>query len=608
MAALGTAAIKSYADYEQLVGGVETLFKTSADVVTQYANNAYKTAGMSANQYMETVTSFSASLLQSLGGDTEKAAQIGDMAITDMSDNVNKMGSSVESIQNAYQGFAKQNYTMLDNLKLGYGGTKTEMERLLKDAEKISGIKYDISNLSDVYSAIHVIQEEMGIMDTTAKEASTTISGSMGMVKASFSNLLTGIADDSQDFDKLVNSFVDSVSIAAENILPRVEIALTGAGNLIEKLLPVIINRAPKIINNVLPKLVESGANMIRSVVSGLQQNIPEIITGAIAICNTLISTFLEMLPQLLDLGFQVILQIVIGIAQSLPSLAPAIVEVVLKIVETLVENIDLLIESAIALMTGLTEGLINALPILIERLPEIVMAIVETLIQNAPKLLDAAGRIIGMLLEGLFKYLPQLLIMLPQLVAKIVSKLAENAPQLIKAADEFIRSLLDGLFEYLPKLTSKIPEIVSDIKEAFLDMVSGFADIGSAIIDGIWSGLSAGWGWLVDKVKNLAKSLFGGAKEELDVNSPSKKFKWLAQMCVAGWDEGSDGLMNIDPHVNRIRKSFSVMKMNGRNSVPVHGDGRGNISQVININQPVRSPDEMARAIRLESRYWPMK
>src|SRR5574344_122144 len=217
---LGKEVISAYADYEQLVGGVDTLFKENSQQLQDYASNAYKTAGLSANDYMETVTSFSASLISSLGGDTEKAVKYADMAITDMSDNANKMGTDMESIQNAYQGFAKQNYTMLDNLKLGYGGTKSEMERLLADAEAISGIKYDISSYADVVDAIHVIQTEMGITGTTAKEASTTIDGSVKSMKSAWSNLVVGIADDNQDFEKLVDKFVDSVATVGENILP----------------------------------------------------------------------------------------------------------------------------------------------------------------------------------------------------------------------------------------------------------------------------------------------------------------------------------------------------------------------------------------------------
>ena len=220
--AVGTAAIKAYADFEQLKGGVETLFKDSADVLMGYADRAYQTAGLSANDYMETVTSFSASLLQSLGGDTEKAANYADQAVIDMSDNANKMGTSMEMIQNAYQGFAKQNYTMLDNLKLGYGGTKEEMQRLLDDAEKISGIKYDISSFADVTQAIHVIQTELGITGTTALEASSTIQGSISSMKAAWVNLLVAFADPEQDLSVAIDNLKNSLSAVADNLLPRI--------------------------------------------------------------------------------------------------------------------------------------------------------------------------------------------------------------------------------------------------------------------------------------------------------------------------------------------------------------------------------------------------
>ena len=257
------SAVDSYADYEQLVGGVETLFKGSADTVQEYAANAYKTSGLSANDYMETATSFAASLLQSLGGDTEKAAQVTEMAINDMSDNANKMGTDMSAIQYAYQGFAKQNYTMLDNLKLGYGGTKKEMERLLADATKISGVKYDISNLNDVYQAIHVIQENLGITGTTALEAATTIQGSAAMMKAAWQNMLTAMADDTQDFDLVLNRLIESVGAFAENIVPRIEIALAGVAKLIDKLAPIIIGRLPSLVATLLPELLSAATSIV---------------------------------------------------------------------------------------------------------------------------------------------------------------------------------------------------------------------------------------------------------------------------------------------------------------------------------------------------------
>ena len=268
--AIVKSAVQNYAEYEQLIGGVETMFKKNADIVQKYASEAYKTAGISANQYMTQVTSFSASLLQSLGGDTKKAADYANTAVLDMSDNANKFGTDIQSIQDAYQGFAKQNYTMLDNLKLGYGGTKSEMERLIADANKVKKANGEMADLSidsfaDVVEAIHTMQEEMGITGTTAKEASETISGSLMMTKAAWSNLLTGIADDNADFQQLIDNFVESASIAFENILPRITTALQGVAKLIDAIFPVIMKKIPEIINSVLPSLASAAVNIVTS-------------------------------------------------------------------------------------------------------------------------------------------------------------------------------------------------------------------------------------------------------------------------------------------------------------------------------------------------------
>lgn len=242
-----------------MVGGVETLFKDSSGTVLKYANNAYKTAGLSANEYMETVTSFSASLLQSLDGDTAKAAEKADLAITDMSDNANKMGTSMESIQTAYQGFAKQNYTMLDNLKLGYSGTKEEMQRLLDDAEKLSGVHYDLSSYSDLVDAIHVVQTEMGITGTTAKEASSTIQGSIGQMKAAWTNFLTGMADPDQDFDALLGNLIDSIVAVVDNIIPRIAATLPRLVSGLMGIVSTLATYLPDILTQLLPALLQGG-------------------------------------------------------------------------------------------------------------------------------------------------------------------------------------------------------------------------------------------------------------------------------------------------------------------------------------------------------------
>lgn len=278
--AIAKQAVDAYADYEQLVGGVETLFKGAADKVIQHAEDAFYTVGISANEYMETVTSFSASLISSLAGDTEKAADVADMALTDMADNANKMGTPLESIKNAYQGFAKQNYTMLDNLKLGYGGTKTEMERLLTDAQKLTGVKYNISNLSDVYSAIHAIQEEMGIAGTTAKEAEKTITGSANMTKAAWKNVLTAIAGGG-DLDRAINSLVFSLSKYFENIVPVVERSLAGIGQLIEKVAPQLVETIAAALIKAIPSLLNAVYQMIIGLANGVYQGIVALLSGS---------------------------------------------------------------------------------------------------------------------------------------------------------------------------------------------------------------------------------------------------------------------------------------------------------------------------------------
>ena len=280
VAALTKMGVEGYAQYEQLTGGVETLFKTSSDVVMGYAENAYKTAGMSANQYMETVTSFSASLIQSLDGDTAKAAEVGNMAITDMSDNANKMGTSMEMIQNAYNGFAKSNFTMLDNLKLGYGGTKEEMQRLIDDANRVKEANGEMADLSidsfaDVTEAIHIIQTEMGITGTTAREAATTIEGSLSMMKGAWQNLVVGMADSEADMEVLINNFVESTATAAKNLLPRIEQTLIGIGDLITKLSPVISEALPKLVKAVLPSLLSAGVSLVTAIVKGVVSALP---------------------------------------------------------------------------------------------------------------------------------------------------------------------------------------------------------------------------------------------------------------------------------------------------------------------------------------------
>ena len=309
---IGEAAIQSYGEYEQLVGGVETLFKSSADTVMQYAANAYQTAGMSANKYMTTVTAFSASLLQSMGNDTDAAAEKANLAITDMSDNANKMGSSMESIQNAYSGFAKQNYTMLDNLKLGYGGTKEEMQRLLDDANALNAAQgnytnYTIDSYADIVDAIHTVQTEMGITGTTQLEASTTIQGSIASMKAAYDNFITGLGDENADMAELITNLLGSTVTVAENLLPVVERILENIGVVVQEKGPEMIEKFVGYAVEKLPQVIELGMKMVLAIVSGLAENLPQIVQSVLDMMATIVKTFVSSLPDIVNVGKQIV-------------------------------------------------------------------------------------------------------------------------------------------------------------------------------------------------------------------------------------------------------------------------------------------------------------
>lgn len=310
--AITKQAVENYGEYEQLVGGVETLFKSSADTVMQYAQNAYQTAGMSANEYMTTVTAFSASLLQSMGNDTDAAAEKANLAITDMSDNANKMGSSMESIQNAYSGFAKQNYTMLDNLKLGYGGTKEEMQRLLDDANALNAAQgnytnYTIESYADIVDAIHTVQTEMGITGTTQLEASTTIQGSIASMKAAYDNFITGLGDENADMAELITNLLGSTVTVVENLLPVVERILENIGVVVQEKGPEMIEKFVGYAVEKLPQVIELGMKMVMAIVSGLADNLPQIVRSVLDMMATIVKTFVSSLPDIVDVGKQIV-------------------------------------------------------------------------------------------------------------------------------------------------------------------------------------------------------------------------------------------------------------------------------------------------------------
>lgn len=539
--ALGTKAVAAYADYEQLVGGVETLFKDSQDQVMDYANNAYKTAGLSANEYMETVTSFSASLLQSLGGDTSAAADKANLAITDMSDNANKMGTDMTSIQNAYQGFAKANYTMLDNLKLGYGGTQAEMERLLADAEKISGIKYDISSYADIVDAIHVVQTEMGITGTTAKEAASTIQGSFGMMKSAWQNLVTGMADPSQDLGVLVGNFTESVVTFGNNVIPRIQELLPRIVEATTSLIGTVSEQLPAILQTILPSLVEGATSLVTGLMNALPAVLTVIADVAPTVINTLVPALIALLPQIVQTGIDVIVSLAQGIADALPELIPAAAEAIAEIARILTDpdNLSAVIDAALEIILALVDGFMDAIPTLIEVIPDIIANLVTAIIVNAPKLIEASIALILSLADGLIKALPELVAAIPNLIIALVEGILDHLDEIILAGVKVTGALIKGLIKAIPDIIMAIPRVISSIVDTFLDF--DWLGLGKNIVEGIIDGFVEMWNDFKNTVHDAVTGVVDEVKDILGIASPSKVFAGIGGYMAEGLGQGFD-------------------------------------------------------------------
>ena len=539
--ALGTKAVAAYADYEQLVGGVETLFKDSQDQVMDYANNAYKTAGLSANEYMETVTSFSASLLQSLDGDTSAAADKANLAITDMSDNANKMGTDMTSIQNAYQGFAKANYTMLDNLKLGYGGTQAEMERLLADAEKISGIKYDISSYADIVDAIHVVQTEMGITGTTAEEAASTIQGSFGMMKSAWQNLVTGMADPSQDLGVLVGNFTESVVTFGNNVIPRIQELLPRIVEATTSLIGTVSEQLPAILQTILPSLVEGATSLVTGLMNALPAVLTVIADVAPTVINTLVPALIALLPQIVQTGIDIIVSLAQGIADALPELIPAAAEAIAEIARILTDpdNLSAVIDAALEIILALVDGFMDAIPTLIEVIPDIIANLVTAIIVNAPKLIEASIALILSLADGLIKALPELVAAIPNLIIALVEGILDHLDEIILAGVKVTGALIKGLIKAIPDIIMAIPRVISSIVDTFLDF--DWLGLGKNIVEGIIDGFVEMWNDFKNTVHDAVTGVVDEVKDILGIASPSKVFAGIGGYMAEGLGQGFD-------------------------------------------------------------------
>lgn len=507
--AIVKSSASAYADYEQNIGGIETLFKDNADTVVKYASEAYKTAGISANDYMQNVTSFSASLLQGLGGDTAQAAEIANEAMVDMSDNANKFGTDISSIQNAYQGFAKQNYTMLDNLKLGYGGTAAEMARLINDSGVLGdSIKVDEKTVNSVsfdkmIEAIHKVQTDLDVTGTTSKEAATTVSGSLSSVKAAWANLMAGMGDKNADLKNLIKEMVSTVKTFAKNIMPVIKQALSGVTTLISELAPDIAAELPQLVSDLLPQIIEAGTQIFQALVKGISDNIGTITQAAITAITIIATALIQNAGPLV----QSLATIITTIAQALPTILPdlinAIVEQIPTVIQAVLECLPAIIDGAIQIVTALAKALVDNIDLIIDGAVQIIDALTMSLSDSdtATKLAQSALKIIGTLTMELLKNLPDIL--------------AGG----ILIAVELIKGIAQGMVDYFAPVSDALSDMLIDLTDWFSRKWNDFKEWGSDMIQAFIDGIKEKWQSLKDTVCDVASSV----KDFLGFSEPDK-------------------------------------------------------------------------------------
>lgn len=555
-------AITEGGNLEQSIGGIETLFKDHASTVRKYANEAYKTVGVSANEYMENVTSFSASLLQSMGGDTKEAAKVAHTAMVDMGDNANKMGTDMRDIQNAYQGFAKQNYTMLDNLKLGYGGTKSEMERLLKDAQELTGVKYDINNLDDVFMAVHAIQQEIGITGTTALEAEETIQGSFNAMKAAFTNVLGALAI-GENLKGSLQALTTTIStFLFDNLIPMI-------GNIISQL-PTAISI---FIQEFAPAFIENGGELIITLADG-------IITG--------IPTFFEIMAQFMG-------QVVVWIQEQLPGI----------------------LKEGVAFISEFASGIFKGLPDVLDSIGEILDGILTAIFKAAPMILVSGIELISSLAKGIWNNLPQIISTMGNLLIRLIGTIRQRLPEFLQQGIQLIGRLALGIVKAIPGIVAKIPQVISALVRTFSSLIGQFVGIGADIVKGLWKGIGSVKNWILSKIKGFVGDITKGIKGFFGIKSPSKVMadevgKWLPVGLAEGIEDNIKPVSKAMDKLGELTTGTleSQIRVSSLGAMNVQGLSNSNgITQHITINSPTElSPSETARQVKNASRNLAME
>lgn len=604
-------AIFEGAKLEQSLGGVETLFKGSAGRVKKYAAEAYRTAGMSGNEYMENVTSFSAAMISSLGGNTKKAAKLSNQAITDMSDNANKMGTDLSMITQTYQSLARGQYQMLDNLKLGYGGTKGEMQRLLNDAEKLTGKKYDISSFSDVTQAIHAIQTQMGITGTTAKEAASTISGSFNMMKASAKDFLGNLTL-GRDVSKSMEKLVASTGTFLSNLLPALGNIAKGLVNVIGTTFPQMFSKIGNSLGASMPGLISKGLTMVTQFTASLRKNAGKFVSA----------------------GMEMLLKLAQGWANSMPVMIQKIPQIITNIAGLINDNAPKIMVTGGKIIITLVKGLINAIPTLIANIPQILRAMWNAF--TAFNWMSLGSSMISGIAGALRSGIGSLFSAAQSLCVTIVNAFINLPTVLFNAGATAIVHLIQGFRSAWGVITSIGGRIVvavisglvslasrmwSSAKSAASRMLSAFravswGSVGTHIISGIIRGIAGAAGKLFSSMKNLASKALSAAKKVLGINSPSRVFaaevgRWIPAGIAVGVTKNSGILSSVmDDTAKSMTASFNP---NLVRNAQISWSGAtqnnaanqtGNVVQNINIYQPVKTPGETAEAIKNTAKY----
>lgn len=569
------SAVDEGSKLQQSYGGLDTIYGSAAEAAKKYAKEASQ-AGISANDYAEQAVSFGASLKQAFSGDTTKAVEAANTAIMDMTDNAAKMGTPIENIQNAYQGFAKQNYTMLDNLKLGYGGTKQEMERLLADAEKISGVHYDISNLGDVYDAIHVVQGELGLTGVAAKEASETFEGSFNAMKANAKNLLGALAL-GEDIQQPLTELVKSVgTFLNKNLIPMIVNVL--------KALPTVI---ATIIKVGIPQLVGTIASLIPQIVSAIQQGLPQIREAIASVLTMLMQNMQQNGPAMIQNLANFIVQIAQGILAQAPTFItmvgtllttilntvvasmPIIINAINQIINAIVQYIPVIIPAIVEAGVTLFTALVKALPEIINQiltvLPQIIDAIAGMIPELLPTIIDAGIMLFTALVEALPQIIDTIVKALPKIITAIIDAIIKNIPAIVVAGVKLFVALVKNLPKIIVEIVKAIPKIVIAIAKGFGKGAVHMADAGLNLIKGLWKGIKGAAGWLWDKVSGWLGDLWGGIKDFFGIASPSKEMAWIGQMIDRGL---ARGILSAQGEVTSATDSLSNGVMNAMSGV----------------------------------------